>query len=905
MSKNVVFLDDPNDELYGELSPEFKINLVIKDKIKEERSNNIVSYTYAGLLPKGSYHDEILKMSPKQAQLNAISYLKESQYKIFQNAFADVYKMFVLNPIPLLKTAQETLLYRQMDMDQKYDMILGVDSNNVGENLVGKGMMKLRSEIRGRVMKVCEDDSQNDYNYLVTVRDVYKHLRDKISNGLDSLEKYVKRSPFDIANELKLSITYIRDPLPEIVQSVLIELEPFIKECRANHQEEADNLVLLVRANSYNIAAILRREFEQTFNETRVGRNKVSILQSFVASMAGNLEELAQYLGREEAIYELMDRLYELYQINPQMISNPMIDMTLIESSNNGGMFYRSREYREQLKQAAYTQQSTDARIITSNDLFTSIGQVIQMDDMVYPHPIHYCYSKMIEKLNTSSLEKHNKVSIHRMILKNRNGNVYDISNYKSVKEVSSLYERLLKDHIMYTLEDRLDKGLRHKFQNQTYLKLLVGTGNKRLIYNTIDPFLGTGPLKYDTMSFKGRNMAGVIMERIRRESMDEVDPLVREKPGAKAEITSDEIFKDVFGQKEDIQSIKKWMFDQMMEISNLIVNLKLYQKEKYKINNQNVLLDEISFIIQHIYSVCHILEKLVDMDQLKSLIQKGLPTDVKDLLTGSFESHKLRISDSMMKKIWSYILVLILSVKLDGRFVMDTFDLHIYDLAKKKFKTTVCTQNNIFNIHEEKEDQKIKQYIQPEIIKEMEFKNCIAQAMVNLVEQLKVYHIQNIKNKETSYTLEKIDLEYIYSIMSYYAGRELLNRSKDFKANTSEILKIVQLLERNKISFENQSVVEKFSEYMNALSKGSSDTKYRVIYFANENDTLKEVNPKKKTKKAAEEEKAYKEWLEKRLKKSKIEVAPENLQVLPVEPRRSFKQPVKKGMLNRSNMIV
>jgi predicted NAD-dependent protein-ADP-ribosyltransferase YbiA (DUF1768 family) len=890
MNKNVVFLDDPTDDMHGELSPEYEtmFHTLFLGQMKTFKSN-IISYTYAGLFGERDIeYQSILAAHPRKAYQEAMDSFRERQYKLFQESFVKMYKKLIKNPISLLETGASQLMYIQKQSSGKYETVLGVDEKTKGSNMIGKSLMKLRSEIRHELMKMFEDE-QKDMSVLSTVSAVYYHLRDLISKGVDTLQKYIGRNPFEIARELKLDVKPI---------VYLADLQPFVQNIIPENDEEREDVVKLVRANMYNIAFVLRKQYETVFNETRVNRNKESIALNYIHSVSPSTQkpdEVVRHIG-SEAYEEFKNRLYELYLFNRDLLFQGKqqynVDTSLVMSQND--IWLRvDPVYREQLKKSVYTQIERAPLPVSPNYLIVPY-QVVEMDDLYYPTPLHYCYAKMMEKLNDNHLTPYNKVAVHKMLMINSKGNVQDLKNYKRIEDIASMYERMVKDHISYTIEDRLEKGLYQKFEDETYARLLAGTGNKRLIYNSAKDFvLGTGPVDYAKLSYKGRNMVGSIMERVRKElQIDDVDPLIRMKMDI-LPFPSDDIFKEIF-EEEPFESVKGWVFNQMREISNLIVNLKAYESEKYKINNQNVTIEEISFIIQKVYSVCHILEQIIDMNKLKWFLQRGVPSDVKEELNRVFTRNKIRISESMMKKIWSYMLVLMLSIKLDGGLILNNFDSHIDKLARKKFQDTVCTLNMLYNINDEREKQKMMDLIDPKSLKDKEYKNCIAQAMINLIKQIKLHHIES---SQGPYILEEIDIEFIFSIMSYYAGRELANPEIVNVASPNDFTTILELFKRNGIDIKDNNVANKFYKYMDALAKGSSDTRYRVIYFANEPE-IPQQKKKKKTKKQIQDDKDYQEWLLQRLERPVEEEHPV-VQPQPVENvqnvQKSFKKPVKR----------
>lgn len=75
---------------------------------------------------------------------------------------------------------------------------------------------------------------------------------------------------------------------------------------------------------------------------------------------------------------------------------------------------------------------------------------------------------------------------------------------------IYKVYDKAVNDELFSTISSAVDKGYKARFSNPELEKILIGTGNFPIHYESNDPFLGIGP------DGKGANLVGKILMQIR-----------------------------------------------------------------------------------------------------------------------------------------------------------------------------------------------------------------------------------------------------------------------------------------------------------------------------------------------------------------------------------------------------
>ena len=832
---NIIYLDDPENKL----SPEypFKIN------IENEKSDNIISYAYAGIVSsKSGVRLNILKTPARQASIIALGHLKNEQQNIFTSSlFHSLNFLSEQQKKNLLETGDATLVYEDKDSLLK-------------EN-VGKVYMDFRDKLKNRIFSELRE-TKDTLKMVHIMNEVYKKLLELIVSGQNDLKRFEGQTASSIAKELNIDYEMTmykgqtREGKESMISELLKELSPFIDIIPS---EQGLSTVQLLQKHYKNIAYFLRQKYKENFEKKSMDTFKLSLIEYHISHVVGkdyeSRNEFLKLIG-SDGLEELKERLKYLYLLSrdtflphlPKGLEPKMITNSVYSPIYTTQPLYMKPGYNAD--KTFYMQ---------VEPIFMEVESIRKI---VYETPLHYAYSKMLEHFadEKASIQQHREVRITDL-------QAHSIISKYNIINLSTIYKSFYDRHILFSIKYRLEKALKIKFKNEPFRSLLLLSKPKKLIYESFDIYLGTGKIKNG--HFNGKNEVGMTMMKIRDEIKG--DAINVEDEGVKEKESFSQILDGIF-QNENTNDVKSWLTVQTKDIFNIIVNLKIYLKNKFNLENNNISEEEIIFVIENIYSVCHLMEKIIDIQEFRQIQIKGVPEDFKNIINKILSSNNLRISPSGIKKIWSYILLLTLSIKKDGGFTISNFSSEIRKVAKKRFKEVSCTRNKLYNIHELKESMKATGMINIEKIQEKEYKNCIYQAALNLLDKLRTFSYQF--SEEGSFIVNPVDIELIYNIMSYYSGEEL-SPIKPQANSDSDYLTIYNNLSSSfKIS---SSVSNYFTDMINTLLTQSDNTKQRIIYFAEESADSKE-KIKKKTKRALEQDKLYEEWRKEREEKQRIE---------------------------------
>jgi hypothetical protein len=334
-----------------------------------------------------------------------------------------------------------------------------------------------------------------------------------------------------------------------------------------------------------------------------------------------------------------------------------------------------------------------------------------------------------------------------------------------------------------------------------------------------------------------------------------------------------------------------------MTEMMNLLVNLKLYMKEKMDIDDQLFTGDEILFVIEKVYPVCHLLEKIISKETFEKMIFYGVPNDIREMSNSIFGAVGYVLSESMIKKLWSYMLILLISIK-ESELKIEKFDKKVDFLSKKNYEETVCTQYVIDDVENLKakrsiilssfgddEDSRDK-YISEtsdkfkEEVDMLQIKNCIVQAFIKMIEKVEEFYDIS-KENDKKFVLEEIDLLFVYNIISYYTNT-MLPDINDPVEKQEDTHKLAKLLESRNIQPISMKVVSFFNNLISILSNQDKNAKYRIIFFCGEYDK-KTSRPKKDISKdwvgdKGEQERIKADMARKGEAKDLVKMAPRNV---------------------------
>lgn len=323
--------------------------------------------------------------------------------------------------------------------------------------------------------------------------------------------------------------------------------------------------------------------------------------------------------------------------------------------------------------------------VITEEDVNSPYkAYFIDIDNFVYPTVIHYIKAKLLESCVISQSGNIFKGAIaHNLIMLDPLGNSRDYMNYKNFVELDTIYYKTKQDYIDYTLQKRSELALEYKFNINIFACLLVASNPKKLVYNNINEnVLGIG-------KDNGQNYIGIKMEEIRTKLIEKgVKPCALETEDTR--IKMDDIFKN--------PQEKEWIFGKLHEIVFLTTVIKSYEKSKKMVDNDNIDLDDINFVLDHIYQNCNKLETKIKA--LRGFIDKsGYPTKppkdfvmyIKNLIKdGSFQGRAI-------SRLWEYALFVKegveILIKNQTKMIVYDFNAELSELVRKNYQEVTVQQ--------------------------------------------------------------------------------------------------------------------------------------------------------------------------------------------------------------------
>jgi len=303
MDSRVIFLFDPNQTPFGQLSPNYQDSQPIK--YKSEEASSVISYAYGGLVPiseKGP-KDYILKQAKMQEVVDYTnSLLTKHLNRIFLDSIKKAYNEKLNDPRfvkYLIQYGTKSILKYKKDED----LVLGVNEDGKGDNLVGK----MLSELRDNKIKNLYDvfllntiKKENELKYKIHA--VYSMLERKfvvntnflINNnklsGVDGLSFYSGKSLDELVN--LLGIPPLNDKLKNTVLNEGMEIAYYMP----------DKIVNIIRVLNY-----------KKYNERILNNDKILVRRNYLLSLSGkNISDINSFVSSlsQDELRELDDRLY-------------------------------------------------------------------------------------------------------------------------------------------------------------------------------------------------------------------------------------------------------------------------------------------------------------------------------------------------------------------------------------------------------------------------------------------------------------------------------------------------------------------------------------------------------------------------------------------------------------------
>ena len=161
-----------------------------------------------------------------------------------------------------------------------------------------------------------------------------------------------------------------------------------------------------------------------------------------------------------------------------------------------------------------------DIYVIDDNNPFSFtyiLPEGITLNKFKFNSMYQYVYFKMFKKLPPYAITIQSNVEIFSKLLNPKN-----MKFFKSPRNMSVYFNSFFEAQTLQAKEVLFQKSITKKFDDEELMNILIGTGNKKIIYGSKDKYFGIGP------DGKGENIIGDIYEVIR----DKINGCFLEKKG-------------------------------------------------------------------------------------------------------------------------------------------------------------------------------------------------------------------------------------------------------------------------------------------------------------------------------------------------------------------------------------
>jgi hypothetical protein len=444
-----------------------------------------------------------------------------------------------------------------------------------------------------------------------------------------------------------------------------------------------------------------------------------------------------------------------------------------------------------------------------SNPLSPRFEKIFTIDNFEFPTILHYVYYNLYKEIADKLIDYRNidkSVSIysHDFLLEYHE-NEENNNEYLDIDSVIKKFNKELYEYKSITLKTRVKIALDSISDDLVFIKLLISTKNKKLVYNNPkDHILGCSFDLKKKIS-KGENYIGKTLEKMREE--------FRNKYGDFSIENIDEVYyfinkegklenSGILGEKTTSSEFDNNFSYIMSRVKEFVYIFHLYNS--FFIKSKNVESGDVNFIINNLYSRCYEI-----LDNLPIKIP-SVPKDFFDYVKEYSNIYdKYFIQKESVLQLWKSVV--------------------LFNMLYKSDMDSVIISKGLLNILKNESLENVKNY-KVNILKidnnDDEFNlSILLHSFINVFQKLKKHNKNIIFNKDS--------LSFIYYLISSKSERDFIGKYYENKELENKYLqKINQILVSKNIDIDEYYI--KFMLFlMNKLSKSKNDLS-RAIFFAN-----------------------------------------------------------------------
>lgn len=465
-----------------------------------------------------------------------------------------------------------------------------------------------------------------------------------------------------------------------------------------------------------------------------------------------------------------------------------------------------------------------DSSVYFFNDnspLSPRFEQIFTINNFQFPTILHYAYYNLYKEIadkliDYRNIDKSVYIYSHDFLL-----------NYnKEYIDIDSLIDKFNKELYEYksiTLKNNVNIALEIKADDLIFIKLLISTKNKKLIYNNPnDNILGCSFDLKKKIS-KGENYIGKTLERMREElknkygdfsieNIDEVYYFIG--PNGKLENSG------ILGENTTSREFDKNFSYIMSRVKEFLYIYHLYNS--FFVKSKNIETKDISFIINNLYSRCY---EILDNLPIK------IPPVPKDFFEYVKEYSnvydKYHIQKESAVQLWKSLVLFNMLYKSDMDNTLITKGL-LNILRKESLENVKNYKVNILNIDNSDKEFNL---------------SIVLHCFINIFQKLKKHNKNIFFNKDS--------LSFIYYLISSKNEKDFIGKYIENKDLENKYLqKVNQIL--NSKNIETDDYYNKFMLFlMDKLSNATNDLS-RAIFFGNIS-SLERISPDKEDIKSPE----------------------------------------------------
>jgi hypothetical protein len=180
--------------------------------------------------------------------------------------------------------------------------------------------------------------------------------------------------------------------------------------------------------------------------------------------------------------------------------------------------------------------------------------------------------------------------------------------------------------------------------------RLLVATGGRQLLYDdSEDLVLGTGPIDHKNHGYRGNNFIGNFMEELRGDFIKS-----GVLPAVGLEEEKDLHIDAIIANSDE----KTWIMQKIDDILIILQYLRNYDNAKYGSNRMNIDTEDVDVVLDNLYSKCFSLFKRFHVENAR------IPKDFIAHVKKSFDGTGMYMNKPAIRKLWSYVLFIMESVR-------------------------------------------------------------------------------------------------------------------------------------------------------------------------------------------------------------------------------------------------